>query len=112
LETKDQTSELHSLADQYLAGGMDFEIIREKLLLRCSDEELVLSVISIVKTKHYRQRTKEGTTILCAGLVMILAGFVITCFNYHSNQSVTLAMYGLTSLGILIVFWGLYKIMS
>lgn len=91
---------------------MDFELIKDKLLARCADEEIVLSVISKVKKEYYLQRRKEGTNILSVGLLMILAGFVITCFNYHSNQSVTLAMYGLTSLGILIVFLGLYRIMG
>jgi hypothetical protein len=112
LETKNITTELYSLANQYLAGGMEFELIREKLLQRCGNEDIVSSILSHVKKEYYLQRREEGTAILGVGLVVILTGFVITCFNYHSNQSVTFTMYGLTSLGILIVFWGLYKIIG
>lgn len=104
--------ELYALANQHLASGMDFELIKDKLIERCTDEEIVATVLGTVKRNYYARRTNEGTNILCIGLVLILIGFVITCFNFHSNQSVTLAMYGLTSLGILIVFFGLYKIMG
>lgn len=91
---------------------MDFEEIRIRLCKHCEDEELVTIIISKSKTDYYNQRRKEGTLVLGIGLVLILLGFVITCFNYHANQSVTLAMYGLTSAGILVVMWGLYKIMG
>lgn len=112
MEEKDRSAELISLANQYLASGMDFEKIKDKLLQHCNDEEIVSMIISRSKTDYYNQRRKEGTSILGIGLTLILLGFAITCFNYHSNQSVTFAMYGLTSGGILIVIWGLYKIMG
>ena len=111
MEEKEST-ELSSLANQYLASGMDFEKIKDKLLQHCNDKEVVSQIISRSKTDYYNQRRKEGTSILGIGLIMILLGFAITLFNYHSNQSVTFAMYGLTSGGILIVMWGLYKIMG
>lgn len=112
MKDKDQSSELFSLADQYLANGMDFETIKEKLLQRYNDEELILMIISKTKKDYYNKRRKEGTSILGIGLTMILVGFVLTCFNYHTNQSVNFVMYGLTSIGILIVLWGLYKILG
>lgn len=104
--------EIHSLANQYYAGGSTFDEIREKLVSRYSDEDLVNAAVDQVRSEIYKQKRKEGTTVLAVGLVLILAGFIITCFNFHANQSVSFAMYGLTTVGIIIVFIGLYKIVG
>ncbi len=109
---KDIWNELHQLANQYYAGGMTFDHIRQKLSSRCDNKELVNEVVDTVRSEIYSQKRKEGTTIVGIGLVLILAGFVITCFNYHSNQSFEFAMYGLTTIGIIVVFIGLYKIIG
>ena len=104
--------ELYSLANQYYASGIPFDEIRKKLTDRYKDTQLVNEVVDLVRSEIYEQKRKEGTSILAIGLILILTGFVITCFNYHSNQSVTFAMYGLTTAGIVVVFAGLYKIMG
>jgi hypothetical protein len=109
---KEIWDELYLLANQYYAGGMGFDDIKTKLLERYNDEAFVFAVVSKAKTEIYTQKRKDGTTILAIGLVLILSGFIITCFNFHSDRSVAFAMYGLTSLGIIVVFWGLYKIMG
>ncbi len=112
MKDKERSSELISLAEQYLASGMNFETIKEKLLQRYNNDEVIMIIISQIKREYYNKRRKEGTSILGIGLAIILVGFVLTCFNYHANESVTFAMYGLTSTGILIVLWGLYKILG
>lgn len=104
--------ELYLLANQYYASGINFENINEKLLQRCNDEELVYAVIRKVKSEVYTQKREDGVIIIAIGLILILAGFIITCFNFHSNRSVSLAIYGLTAIGISVLFWGLYKIMG
>jgi len=111
-QDKDIWNELRSLANQYYASGIPFQDIREKLIERFRNEELVNEVVDEVRSEIYAQKRKEGTSIIGIGLMLILAGFIITCFNYHSNQSVSMAMYGLTTIGIIVVFVGLYKIMG
>ena len=111
-QNKNIWNEIHSLANQYYASGISFQDIKEKLIERFRDEGLVNEVVDEIRSEIYAQKRKEGISIIGIGLVLILAGFIITCFNYHSNQSVSLAMYGLTTLGIIIAFAGLYKIMG
>jgi hypothetical protein len=110
--SKNIHDELCLFARHYYTTTNDFENVRERLLEKCKDEQLTLDVLAKVKAEIYAQKTKEGVTILLIGLVLILLGFVLTCFNYHSNRSVSFAMYGLTTIGISIVIWGLYKIMG
>ncbi|MBK7665941.1 MAG: hypothetical protein IPJ32_00520 [Sphingobacteriaceae bacterium] len=104
--------ELVELANEFYARQYDFEKITEILLEKHNDEAMVYAVVKKVKSDHYAKHRKEGLVILGIGLVVILAGFLITCFNFHSNKSFTMAMYGLTSLGLVIVFVGLYKIVG
>lgn len=105
-------NELEELANETYLRNNDFEKITEILLQKHNDEAMVYAIVKKVKSDHYAKHRKEGLIILGAGFVLILLGFLITCFNFHSNQSFTFAMYGLTSIGLIVVFWGLYKIVG
>ena len=102
----------------YVAGnacrqrGMDFTAIQQHLLTLCNDEELVLAVMKKIKSAHYAESTKQGVKFIITGLVLLLAGFVIACVNYHSSQSINFAMYGLTSAGLIILFYGMFKVIG
>lgn len=109
---KELWDELVELANESYARNYDFEKITEILLQKHNDEAMVYAIVKRVKSEHYAKHRKEGLVILGVGLVLILAGFLITCFNFHSNKSFTVAMYGLTSLGLVVVFVGLYKIVG
>jgi len=104
--------ELVELAEQSYARNDDFEKITDVLLTKYNDQAMVYAVVKKLKSDHYAKHRKEGLVILGIGLVLILAGFLITCFNFHTNRSFAFAMYGLTSLGLIVVFVGLYKIVG
>ena len=112
LRGKEIWEELHLLANDCYAKGMDFDKIQKELLSRQNDEALVYAIIKKIKFEHYAELRKEGFKILAIGFAFILSGFIITCCNFHANQSIIFAMYGLTTIGIIIVFWGLYKIIG
>jgi len=104
--------ELVELAEESYARNYDFEKITEVLLQKHNDEAMVYAVVKKVKSNHYEKHRKEGLIILGVGLILILMGFLITCFNFHSNKSFSFALYSLTSVGVGIVFFGLYKIVG
>ncbi|MGZ4090477.1 MAG: hypothetical protein ACXVNM_00705 [Bacteroidia bacterium] len=104
--------ELYAIASSSYAADMSSEKIQELLLKKCGDEPLAYAVLKKAKSDYYDKCRKEGLVIIAAGAAVIFAGFVITCFNFHANQSVSFAMYGLTTIGIGIVFYGLYKIIG
>ncbi|MCA6435205.1 MAG: hypothetical protein ACK5QC_10745 [Bacteroidota bacterium] len=70
------------------------------------------AAISAVKKKVHKQRSSAGTKKLGIAVLFLLAGFVITIFNFHSNQSFTAVMYSFTSIGLFLLFWGLYEIIG
>ena len=92
--------------------GSTFDEAAIALSQLCDNKELVEEVIKEVRETYYKTKRSEGMVKIGIGATLILVGFVITCSNFHSNQSFSFAMYGLTSIGILIVFWGLYKIIG
>ena len=103
---------LYNLAYDYYEKGMDFEQIHKKLIQQHNDEAIIFAIIKKIKADHYAKSAKEGRKFLLIGLVLILAGFLITCINFHSNKSIAFAMYGLTSAGLIVVFYALYKIIG
>lgn len=70
------------------------------------------AAISAVKKKIHKQRSSTGVKKLGIAALFLLAGFVITIFNFHSNQSFTVVMYSFTSFGLVLLFWGLYEIIG
>lgn len=90
----------------------DFDKLAPALAEKSADEELNKKVLSYYKTEYYAHQRKNGMNKIGLGTLVILLGFCITCFNFHSNESFNFAMYGLTSIGICIVFFGLYKIIG
>jgi hypothetical protein len=113
---EDQNQSLHDeLCAKVIAlldEGLTTSAIEEQLKKATSDEALIAAVIKKAKKDFFRQRRNEGLTKIAIGAVFIVAGFVITCFNFHANRSVDFAMYGLTSIRLAIIFWGLYKIIG
>lgn len=109
---KQRWEELNAFAEDCYRRGMDFDEIRDRLFTKTDEEPLVYAIIKTLKSHHYEERRKEGLSIIAISGVLMLAGFVITCCNFHMNESVAFALYGLTGCGIVGVFWGLYKIIG
>ena len=104
--------ELYAMTKTLLARSADSEDIEKHLSQKTDDIVLITVVITEAKKDYYAQMRKEGLPKVALGTVLILVGFAITCLNFHNNKSFDFAMYGLTSIGIGFVFWGLYKMMG
>jgi len=90
----------------------DLDKVKKELDAKSGDLELNEQVFLFFKNEYYILKRKQGLSKIALGAFVILLGFCITCFNFHANESFNFAMYGLTSIGICIVFWGLYKIIG
>lgn len=104
--------ELFVLAIQLLEKGEQIETIEAHLSRLSDDIVLITVVIKEAKNAHYARMRKQGFRLVLIGCLTGLSGFLITCINFNTSRSIDLAMYGLTSLGITIVFWGLFKIIG
>lgn len=104
--------ELFLTAKTLLKYGSDMEDLEKHLFQKTKDLILISKIIKEAKKEHYATLRKEGLAKIAIGTGLILLGFCITCFNFHANKSIELAMYGFTSAGLFFVFWGLFKIIG
>lgn len=114
MKKKDQVlyDDLYLTAKTLLLRGMENDMIEKHLLQKTEDIVLIAVVIKEAKNEHYANLRTEGLKILAIGATCVALGFLITFLNFNSNRSFVLALYGFTSIGACIVFWGLYKIIG
>ena len=104
----DQWEDLYRLAKQLVERDPHFPEIEKHLLEQCANKELVDEVLKQIKAVYYARRRKNGLVKMGFGSILLLVGFALTVMNFYSNESFGAVMYGFTSAGLLLLFWGLY----
>ncbi|MDO8998668.1 MAG: hypothetical protein Q7W45_02805 [Bacteroidota bacterium] len=112
IEIDDEWENLYLFAKNLLENHISFHEIEKQLLEKTTNQILVTDIIKQIKQVHYAVKRKNGLIKLGIASVSLLVGFLITCFNFHSNQSFTVVMYSFTSIGLALLFWGLYEIIG
>jgi hypothetical protein len=64
------------------------------------------------KKEMARKRTARGFSLIAIGAISLLLGCVTTLVLPHSNIAYNLILYGLTSVGASVVFYGLYCVLE
>jgi hypothetical protein len=111
-ENKDRYEELFLIALGQLEQGEPPDMIELLLLQKCEDAILIAVVLKEARNVHYAVLRKQGFRLILLGCILGVTGFLITLFNFNTSRSIDFAMYGLTTMGMLIVFWGLFKIIG
>jgi hypothetical protein len=102
--------ELIDKAEDWLHQHVSISEIKMRIEAEGANESEVVQLMNHVKKIYYAEKRKRGTLIILAGSVLLLIGFIMTVFNFHSNTSFQYVMYGFTSAGLLVIFFGLYDI--
>lgn len=100
------------IALQFLELGEPSDVIEKHLLDKHDDLVLITVVIKEAKNAHYARLRKQGFRLVLVGCITGLSGFFVTLLNFNTSRSVDIALYGLTTAGLAIVFWGLFKIIG
>ena len=114
METKDdQWEKLYVFSKDLLDNHRaSFNDIEDQLLQKTEDTKMVEEIITQLKKVYYAVKRKQGLTKLGFASLFLVAGFFITCINFHSNQSFTIVMYTSSSVGLLFLLLGLYDIIG
>ncbi len=102
--------ELHHKAILWLWQHQSFDAIRERLIKEGADELTAAEITKEVKLIFYARKRQKGSMIILTGSLLLLAGFLLTISNFYANTSFTYVMYGFTTVGLLVIFYGLYEI--
>jgi hypothetical protein len=108
----EEWEKLYVFAKHLADTRKSFEEIENQLKLKTDNEETITEIIKRLKKLRHAIKTKSGLIKLGIGALFLVVGFLITCINFHSNQSFTLVMYGFTSIGLVLMLWGLYEIIG
>ena len=108
-------SDLRYIKYYHLAKNMfEREDSLETIAAFLSDKEIeplmIAEIVKQVKDEHAKAKHTRGLTILLIGLIILLISFVLTCINFHANESITYVMFGISSVGLIVIFIGLYDL--
>lgn len=102
--------ELYHKARIWLDQHQDFQSIHDNLIKEGCEALMAAEIVKQVKLVHYAKKRQKGSMIILVGSILLLVGFLLTISNFYSNTSFTYVMYGFTSAGLLIIFYGLYEV--
>lgn len=96
-----------------IAALANSELSKEQLIdelnkLELTEEKTQLFLKSIYDLRH-KKNQKNGLILLAAGCLTLISGFLLTLFLFYQNQSIHYVMYGLTTIGIILIFAGVIK---
>ena len=93
-----------------LAEGKDRAHIETQLLEKGHDEKFVKELVKEAQKLHYAIRRSQGLTLILVGAVICFVSFLLTITSSFTHSSFPWVLYGLTSVGILVVFAGFMKV--
>lgn len=109
--TSDSTFEMHfEQVEKWLAQGQTRDYIHQKLVEAGLVEEKASALVDSIVNERVSKHRQRGIILILVGSVLLVLGFLLTVFLFHANASIDLVMYGLTSVGILILLKGLVDI--
>lgn len=79
-----------------------------------TDTEILKSdtVLDLSLKNARENRTKKGFKILAVGAFILFSGFITNLTMPISNAYYQFILYGITSIGVVMIIWGLYLIME
>ncbi len=99
-------------AQQLVLEGKEFDSVKEHLTASGADAVTVETIIHQLRTHTYLKRRKRGFFLGLAGAIMLMLGFLLTVLFYHSGISIHYVMYGMTSIGAILLVAGLVEIIG
>jgi hypothetical protein len=111
MEDSNHLEEHHRFANQLLASGVEMDKIKEQLVQKgISDHELHLVLMHLKNLQHVKKR-ERGLWLIIIGSFMLAVAGVSAVFMF-GDDNFRIALYGLTSFGLLVLMLGMYNIFN
>lgn len=99
-------------AYQLFEGGHTTDEVKSRFIARGFDEGLIDEVVGTVKAIRLKKRRARGVIFTGIGAVTLVMAFIITYVLHHFQINTDMALYGLTTLGITLLFIGMINFMG
>lgn len=91
--------------------GLTIDQISERFLQTGVPENMIREVL--MKFKEAGERKRNNAFIYCGiGIGLLTTGFLFTLFLFNNGGGYSFGLYGLTVIGIILVFKGMIDLMS
>jgi hypothetical protein len=107
-----ENNEIVLFAKSLKKRNSSYHEISMQLLEKGISEKLVMEIIENLKTQHNQQKRSIGFACCGIGVTLLVAGCMLTLFLFNSGSSIKFAMYGLTTIGVVLTIKGLIDIME
>lgn len=94
---------------EWVNQGLSDEQIKNELITAGTDERYIIDLLTEVKKIRHSKRVANALIYIIVGALFCLASCIITLL---SDSSTPLILYGFTTIGIVIIFIGLYKVFN
>ncbi len=95
------------LTEAWIDNGMSNKEIEEKLLFGGYDEKYVAGLLKELTKLRNAKKTTRGLVFILIGAALCLLSCILTLSQAFSGSDFSFVLFGLTTLGILLVFGGL-----
>ena len=90
-----------------VAQGHDNVFIEQHLIEKGIDKLQVPELLASAKRMRHAMRTRKGSLLVVLGVLILGMGFISCVIIHNTGGEIGLPLYGLTILGLCIVFGGL-----
>ncbi len=99
-------------AKNLLGKHITWDEMHESLVKDGAEELMTAEIIKQIKLIHYAQKRKTGLNFIGVGASLLLISFLYVCANFFTQTNFSYVMYGLTTAGLLLMFYGLYEMIG
>ncbi len=97
---------------QMLEHGQNLNSIINHINSKNLDQESVEYIIKYIKKLHHAKRTKNGSILALIGVIFLGLGFIFSMILHSTGNTLEWSLYGLTSIGAILVLIGLFLIFN
>lgn len=99
------------IIQQWLIDNMDIDQIKEKLLIQGMNQVTIDEYLSAFDKAKIARKQTSGFIFMAIGALVGFIGCIIAIIH-PSSAVYYMGLYGLTSIAVILVFIGLYKLME
>lgn len=88
----------------------DYEKVNEELVKLGADASLADNLVIELKKIHRAKRRHRGIVLAGIGSFILIFGFILSIILFHAGMSIDIALFGPTSVGAIILIWGMAEI--
>ncbi|HMT30373.1 MAG TPA: hypothetical protein PKD91_13955 [Bacteroidia bacterium] len=99
-------------AKKMIDQGREKSQVKQNLISMGASEETIETILNQIKSLNYLKRRKRGFILGICGSILLIVGFALTVIFFHKNMSIDFVMYGMTSVGVILLVAGLVEIIG